>query len=185
MEIYYDKQVTIKTKTGLVLVNPQDLALEKNKELVKLALYTVGDFGNGDIGARVMVVRGPGEYDVAGIHLAGWRVGVDETIYLVEIEEVKMALIPQMTDKWDKKKQERLGEADVVVVWGGKVGAKKSQELIKNLGVNHLIVISETEESRKEFMDEFDLSEGAQVDSVKIDKQNLSESLEVLIINDH
>lgn len=185
MEIGLDKQLTIKTKAGAMWINPEQDILNKSTDAVKVAVYTKGDFGNGDIESKTMIIRGPGEYDVSGYHLQGWRVGADETIYMIEVEDLKIALIPTLSEKWDKKKQERLGEADVLVVNGEHVSAKTSKELLKNTGTNYLIVWP-TQEAKvsQEYVDEFDLGAEAKTKSVKIDKQNLSESLEVLILND-
>jgi hypothetical protein len=186
MEIGADKQLYIRTKNGLLWVDAPWENLDKSND-VKVGLYTMGEYGNGDIESKTMIIRGPGEFDVSGFHIQGWRVGAESTIYIVEVEDVKVAIIPELTDKWDKKKQERIKDADVLLVWGGKIGAKKSRELIKNTGSNHLIVWSEGIEAvLTEYKDEFDLgADTGMVRSVKIEQQSLSESLEVLILNDH
>lgn len=173
-------------KKEKVLIDPSGEVLEQSKFGGRVVLYTSVAETAGFSGERV-VVSGPGEYEIGGVEVWGTNGGEGRVVYLVTVDGVKIVVLGSLTEALSEKKIERIDEADVLVVSVENkkgVAAKTALEWAKKWGVNYVVPVGfETgDENIKNFLDEAD-EEGAEpVEGLKIDKDDLPEGMEVVLL---
>jgi L-ascorbate metabolism protein UlaG (beta-lactamase superfamily) len=118
--------VVIATKKTQVVIDPQ-LAVVGLKNLsVKDAveLATEARFAVSDESVRLQI-EGPGEYEIGDVSIRGIRAtrhldtSADEpisTIYRIEIGEVRIAVVGNITPKLDEDQLEEIGLIDILVI---------------------------------------------------------------------
>jgi L-ascorbate metabolism protein UlaG (beta-lactamase superfamily) len=189
MEIKYfsGKTVVIKGKKETVLVDPKKENLDDAKIASRVVVYTSDgfDYWEPENGERV-VIRGPGEYEVGGMEIAGYKGGGEgNTIYTVLVEGVTVGILGAMKEVLTDKKVERVNAMDVMLVSIGgenKVAYKSMIDLAKKWGVNYLIPINYNDEELKKFLDETDNEGSEPTDGLKVDKDSLPDGLEVAVL---
>lgn len=118
--------VTIATKKAIVVTDPKqslvglkDLAI---KEAIEVA--TERRFALDGSGARLSI-EGPGEYEVADFSLKGVAAirhidtsadGLVATIYRIEVGDVRIGLLGNITDKLSEEQMEELGVLDILII---------------------------------------------------------------------
>lgn len=68
-----------------------------------------------DIKIDNLLVHSPGEYDIAGVSIQGLR-GDAQTIYLLQIEDMRICVIPDHPQKLSSELTELIGNVDMVFV---------------------------------------------------------------------
>jgi L-ascorbate metabolism protein UlaG (beta-lactamase superfamily) len=173
----------IKTKKEVVLVDP-------DKE-TKLASRIVVHTQNVDGGVRleddsIVIIAGPGEYEVGGVEVAGFN-GGGAKLFTVTADGVTVGIFGELTEAIKDKKLEKLDGIDVLVVRIGYKDAIAMKDLVKiakDIGTNYLIPMgyNDGDESLKKFLDETD-NEGLEaVESLKVEKESLPEGMEIVIL---
>jgi len=191
MEIKYfsDKSVVIKSKKDTVLINPRKEDLDDSKMASRIVVYTFDgfDYWEPENGERV-VIRGPGEYEVGGVEIEGYKGGGEgNTIYTVLVEGVTVGVLGEMKEMLTDKKIERINAVDVMVVSIGrenKVTYKSMIDLAKRWGVNYLVPTNYQDDDLKKFLDETDNEGKEAIESLKVDKDGLPDGLEVVVLKD-
>lgn len=183
MEIKYlgSQTVLIKTKKESVIINP-----EKGGDKIESRIVVFSDkkFDYMGLDGEKVIVRGPGEYEVGGIEIKGWAVD-EKMIYLLESEGVIVGFLGEMDEMLTDKMIERISGIDVLVASvGGKIGGKSLQDLAKKWGANYLVPVGYKADDAtiKKFLDEVDEEGLESIDSLKIDRDNLPDGLEITLL---
>ncbi len=191
MEIKYfsNKTIVIKSKKEAVLIDPQKKDLDNPKMNSRIVVYTSTnfDYWEPENGERV-VIRGPGEYEVGGVEIEGYKGGGEgNSIYSVLVDGVMVGVLGDIKEMLTDKKIERVNAIDVMIVSIGgdnKITFKSMVDLAKRWGVNYLVPINYTDEDLKHFLDETDNEGKESVESLKVDKDNLPDGLEIVVLKD-
>src|SRR5258708_4081100 len=70
---------------------------------------------NGAVVIGSITIDGPGEYDVAGISVRGLQCSA-QTVYIVQAEDLKMAIVPRVPETLSSDQLEQIGIVDIAVV---------------------------------------------------------------------
>lgn len=112
--------------------------------------------------AKVMVIDGPGEYEIRGAGIYGTSAhlhidGPDEpdrgTIYALEIDDFRVAILGNITPKLDSEQLGKLGQPDVLIIpVGGKgltLDASAASEIVSSLEPRYVIPVHYDDGSSK------------------------------------
>ncbi|MFH1243968.1 MAG: MBL fold metallo-hydrolase [bacterium] len=126
MEISYleGEKFKIKTKTGSVVLSPASLTMS----------HKVG-------GGEDFVINKPGEYEVEGISVFGYQVGM-QTIYVIQVEDLRTLYLGNLRETLSEKMLSELENIDIVIVGmenEGKLGIKEIVELVAKLEPYYVI----------------------------------------------
>ena len=155
--------VVITTKKTQVVIDPKlsviglkDLSV---KDAVELA--TEARFGLNDENAK-LVVEGPGEYETGDVSIRGIRATrhldteVDEpidTIYRIEIGEVRLALLGNIAPKLNEDQLEEIGVVDGVIIPVGGNGytldATSAATIVRSIDPRIVIPVSYADSALK------------------------------------
>ena len=123
--------------------------------------YTVGKDDLKKIAPGAFVVEGPGEYEAKGVYIQGTGAIGANTIYTIEVEELKLCHLGSMQQaELEQEKVERIGNIDILMapVGNGKdLGAKETLKVISQIEPS--IVIPMNFEIPKLKLDANDISE--------------------------
>jgi hypothetical protein len=174
-------------KKESVLINPSEEILKKTVSRVVLFNKPVegGLLTRDD---KVLIV-GPGEYEVGGIEINGLSDGASGVIYSVVIDGVSIAILGQFNGELSDKKIEKIGSADVLladIAGYGETQGKSLMKLAKSWGANYVVPYGMVADSAelKGLLNVSD-NEGLEpVVSLKIDKDNLPEGVEMVLLKE-
>lgn len=177
----------IKGKKESALVNPDERIATKDRPRIVIKNETKIEV-DGEEGDRV-VVMGPGEYEIGGIEINGFSAGPGQTFYSVAVEGVTVGILGQLKEVLTDKRVDKINGVDVLAADIGKgnvMGTKAILNLAKKWGANYVVPVgySAGGEELKKFMDESDAEGQEPLDSLKIDKDNLPEGTEVIILKE-
>lgn len=178
-----NNKIVLVGKKESVVINPE--AVDLKKVAARLCLFTKPTEITA-VEARV-VVAGPGEYEVGGIEVLGVADGAGNTVYSVVIDGVGLVVLGNSQTELNDKKIEKLSGADVLVaeVEGNDNGANKNLlKIAKAIGVNYLIPAGGDETALKDLMNVTDNEGKEAVKSLKVDKDNLPEGMELVILKE-
>ena len=133
----------------------------------------------------VVMVQGPGSYEVGGIEVHGMSSGDGaETIYMIVVDGVTVAYVGAIGGELTEKKLGRLEEGvDVLLIsLGGALGAKRIMDLAKKCGANYVIPVDYTDEQLKQFLDVADVEDAVAVKTLKVTADSLPDGLEVSLL---
>lgn len=133
----------------------------------------------------VVMVQGPGSYEVGGIEVHGMSAGDGkETIYMIVVDGVTVAFVGPIAEELSEKKLGRLEEGvDVLLIsLGGALGAKRIMDLAKKCGANYVIPVDYTEEQLKLFLDVADVEDAVATKTLKVSADTLPDGLEVSLL---
>jgi L-ascorbate metabolism protein UlaG (beta-lactamase superfamily) len=189
MEIKYlgKKTVFLKGKKESVVVNPDERMVTKDRPRIVIKNETKIEV-DGAEGDRV-VVMGPGEYEIGGIEINGFSAGVGKTFYAVTIDGVTVGILGQLDEALNDKRIDKVSGVDVLVAdigEGSKAGTKSVLNLAKKWGANYVIPVGYNPDNGqlKKFMDESDTEGQESIEVLKVDKDNLPEGTEVIILKE-
>ena len=189
MEIKYlgKKSFLLKGKKESVIVNPGDGKITKDRPRIVIKCETKVEV-DGEEGDRV-VVMGPGEYEIGGVEIDGFSAGVGKTYYSVMMDGVTIGILGQLKENLSDKRSDRVGGVDVLVVdigEGSELDSKSVLGLAKKWGANYVVPVGYEQGNGKlkKFRDESDTEGQEAVDSLKVDKDNLPEGTEVVILKE-
>lgn len=190
MEIKYlgKKTIFLKGKKESVVVNPDERMATKDRPRIVIKNETKIEV-DGEEGNRV-VVMGPGEYEIGGIEINGFSAGIGETFYSVTIDGVTVGILGQLKEPLNDKRTDKINGVDVLVAdigEGSKLGAKAIMSLAKKWGANYVVPVGYNSDNGdlKKFMDESDTEGQEAVELLKVDKDNLPEGSEVIILKEN
>lgn len=182
--IYLGKNgLLLKSKGENVLVDVEDKNELKYKS--RVVIYTKGSFDGSDLKDEPerVNIRGAGEYEVGGMGIIGVSGGEDRTVYRLEIDGVVVGILGDFTQPLSDKKVERLEGIDILVVSVNQ-NMKLMLSWAKKWGVNYLIPVGyeEGDGKLKAFLDLVDREDLEAVPNLKVDKTNLPEGMEVVVL---
>lgn len=179
MEIKYFNQgkIYLKGKKENIWVNPDKDDIESKSYESRIVIYTQKERNTiklGEEGNRV-IISGPGEYEIGGIEINGIN-----SMYVLTIDGIKVVIMGKNEEEISEKKKEKLEEADVLMISIG-VG---SAQIAKKSAANYVVPIDyeNEKEELKEFLDAFDKENLESVESLKVEKENLPEAMEVVLL---
>jgi hypothetical protein len=182
------RTVLLKGRKESLLVNPTREVVDINKTQSRVIAFTSKKYDClGLTEGDKVVLRGPGEYEVGGVEILGINAGNGDTVYVINVDGVTVGVLGEITEVLSDKRIERINAVDVLLapVGGDKiVGGKIVLSWAKKWGANYLIPVggeANTEEMKK-FLDEVDREDLQPIESLKIDKENLPEGLEIVWI---
>ncbi len=186
MEIKYIKEQTviIKGKKEMVMINPASDVADKNRP--RIVIYTESASAKKSASVEEVLIAGPGEYEVGGVEINGYSAGSGMAFYTIIVDGVSIGLVGKMEEFLSDKKIDKVTGIDVLLIDVNNekiVGSKKILELAKKWGANYIVPVGEpSNESMKKFVDEADAEGGEQNDSLKVDKDNLPDGTEVILL---
>lgn len=179
MEIKYFNQgkIYLKGKKENIWVNPDKNDIENKSYEARIIIYTDKERNIIKLGEEEgrVVIAGPGEYEIGGIEINGIN-----SMYVLTIDGIKVVLMGKEEGEISEKKKEKLEEADVLMICV-KTG---SAEIAKKSAANYVIPIEfeNKKDELKEFLDVFDSENLESIESLKVEKENLPEAMEVVLL---
>lgn len=189
MEIQYIKRdcLIFKGKKEQVLVDPLEIDGLKFEGRVLLSTKNIWNLPKTN--DNQVVVAGAGEYEVGGVEINGLSAGPETTVYVVTIDGVAIGVLGTPDEELSEKKIERIEALDVLLVPTDQKSLGKLKTYLtwaKKWGVNYLIPVGyESEEELNKFLDETDSEGLTAVDSIKVNRDELPEGVEVVVLKKH
>jgi len=186
MEIKYIKErtVLIKGKKENVLIDPGKSIPDKSRP--RVVIFTIPELVSRGSAVNEVLIAGPGEYEVGGVEINGYSAGNGVTFYTMVVDGVNIGVVGKLEEFLSDKKIDKVTGIDVLLVDVNNeknVGTKKILELAKKWGANYVVPVGESEdESMKKFVDEADAEGGELSESLKVDKDNLPDGTEVVLL---
>lgn len=174
-------------KKETVLVNPSADTLKKTTSRVILYNQKV-ETGLLTMDNKVLII-GPGEYEVGGVEINGHNDGEHGVVYSVVIDGITVAILGNLKGELSEKKIDKVGSADVLLADIGGYGDVQSKALLKlakKWGANYVLPYGQNEGGTelKDFLNAAD-NEGLEaVASLKVDKDNLPEGMETVLLKE-
>jgi len=178
-----DYTIFLKGKKENVLINPTGKEDFKNDS--RVVLFTGNEFDKVDVLGEKILIRGPGEYEIGGVEINGFNGENGDTIYKIIMDGISLIILGKLGQELTPKRIERIDSTDVLLapVMINKVASYKLvKEWSKKWGVNYLIPLFDTDESLKAFLDGADEEGLETIDSLKIEKADLPDGLEVKLL---
>ncbi len=108
--------LVIKSKTGTIAFDPSSKELAKGNYQVSVITRDLEPASRTLINQEEgYLVFGPGEYEVSGMAIAGWRVAM-ATVYVCEIEGLNICHLGTLTAKLPSAILEELGAIDLLIL---------------------------------------------------------------------
>lgn len=184
MEIKYlgSQTVFLKGKKESVLINPQKGDSKINSRVIMFTDKTEKN----EIDKEKVFIKGPGEYEIGGVEIKGWGINENNLLYLVEIDGVIIGIIGKSSDVLSDKMIDKISGIDVLIagISDTKMTGKVLQDLAKKWGANYLIPIGykDNDEEIIKFLDDLDEEGLEAIDTLKVDRDNLPDGLEVCLL---
>ncbi len=173
----------IKGKKESVLINPGSDLLEKDKSS-RIVIFTDNSINISNFLGEKIVVAGAGEYEIGGVEIWGSDVEGNNTIYDIKVDGVSVMVLGKLQEVLSDKKIEKIEGIDVLiapVTIGDKISFKLVKDWAKKWGANYLIPVGD-EENLKKFLDDADEEGLESVDSLRVEKENLPDGLELKLL---
>ena len=133
-----------------------------------------------------VLIAGPGEYEVGGVEINGYSAGQTTTVYVVAVDGVSLGILGEPAEELSEKKIERIDALDVLFIPLTKESLPKLKAylgLAKKWGANYLIPVAyESEVELKMFLDQTDSEGQVPVDGLKVNRDELPEGVEVVVL---
>lgn len=179
MEIKYfgESKVYLKGKKENVWINPGKEEFDGKNGEARVVIFTDKEKNFIHLGKEnnKVIIDGPGEYEIGGVEINGIN-----AMYALTMDGIKIVVVGQIDGEITEKKKEKLEEADVLLI---KMGATAT-DIAKKSAANYVVPIDyENEEKElKGFLDAFDSENLETIDTLKVDKDNLPEGVEVVLL---
>ena len=187
IKILENQSVYLKGKKENVLINPNKDRREDSKYPSRIFLFTADKYdGMGFTGEKILI-RAPGEYEVGGVEINGYNSGNDNTLYVLHIDGIKLVFLGDLEESLSDKRIEKIDSADVLlapVLIKDSASGKLVLDWAKKWGVNYLIPMGygENKDSLDKFLDQADQEGLEAIESLKVDKDDLPDGLEVKVL---
>jgi len=185
IKLLNDFAVFLKGKKENVLINPSEKEIGDSKNEARIVLFTSDEFdGIGFLNGKILI-RGPGEYEIGGVEIDGFNGEDGNTVYKILIDGISLVVLGKLKQELTPKRVERIDSADVLlapVVIGKGASYKLVKDWSKKWGVNFLIPLFDNSESLKVFLDAADEEGSEIIDSLKVEKADLPDGLEVKLL---
>lgn len=179
MEIKYfgESKIYLKGKKESVWINPGKEEFDGKNGEARVVIFTNKEknFVKLRNENNKVVIAGPGEYEVGGVEINGVN-----AMYALTIDGIKIVVVGKIEGEITEKKKEKLEEADVLLVSMSATAA----EISKKSAANYIVPVDYEDEEKelKGFLDAFDSENLETIDTLKVDKDNLPEGVEVVLL---
>lgn len=180
--------VYLKGKKENILINPSEKRRDDSKYSSRIFLFTGEKYdGMGFVSDKILI-RAPGEYEVGGVEINGYSTSEENTLYVITIDGIKIVFLGDLTESLSDKRIEKIESADVLlapVLIKNSSSGKMVLEWAKKWGVNYLIPMGYDDENKSDldkFLDEADREGLEAVESLKIDKDDLPDGLDLKVL---
>lgn len=185
IKILDKKSVLLKGKKENVLIDPTKEILGEEKNQSRIVVYTSNEDSADKLINGKVVLHGPGEYEIGGVEMFGINGGNEETIYTFNLDGVLVCVIGEIVEPLSDKKIEKINSVDVLIVSiknRKNINNKLILDWAKKWGANYLIPVDYEEEDLKKFLDDADMEGLEAIDSLKTEKDNLPDGMEVKVL---
>lgn len=188
IKVLEKNSVYLKGKKESILINPNEKRRDDSKYPSRVFLFTAEKYDGMGFDGDKILIRAPGEYEVGGVEINGYSAGEDNTLYIVHIDGVKVVFLGDLKEALSDKRIEKIDSADVLlapVLIKDSSSAKLVLDWAKKWGVNYLIPMGYDDEDRlnlDKFLDQADQEGLEPVDSLKVDKDDLPDGMELKVL---
>lgn len=180
-----ENSILLKGKKESVLINPGAEMIKDNKFQSRIFVFLSKDSGFVDLQDNKLMIDGPGEYEVGGVEILGFKGGTNETLYTINMDGVLVCVVGDIEEALSDKRIEKIDNVDVLIVSVKNrkdVGNKMIMDWAKKWGVNYLIPINYNDEELKKALDDMDMEGLEPIDALKVEKENLPDGMEVVVL---
>lgn len=187
IKVLENQSVYFKGKKENVFVNPNKGDREDSKYPSRIFLFTADKYdGMGFEGDKILI-RAPGEYEVGGVEINGYNAGNESTLYVFNIDGIKVVMLGELDETLSDKRIEKIDSADVLlapVLIKDSASGKLVLDWAKKWGVNYLIPMGYDEDKTMlgKFLDQADQEGLEAIESLKVDKDDLPDGLEIKVL---
>lgn len=149
----------LRGKRASVVTDPFDSSLGTRAPKLEADLVTISHpsahhNSAGEVGGNPYRVTGPGEYEVQDVSVLGLdsrqrpgagtdgRAAAHNTVYLIELDDVRICHLGDLGQALDDRLQERIGDVDVLLVpvgGGNALGAAQAAEVARRLEPRYVV----------------------------------------------
>ena len=169
----------LKGKKESVLIDPDSAKIAKNQS--RIIIYTEAKYEELRMVDEKVSIMGPGEYEIGGVEVNGFSGGRGKTIYTILIDGVTVAIMGKLEEELNDKRSDRISGVDVLLA-EVQNGYKVIAAAAKKWGANYIVPVDGSGEELKKFMDEADCEGQEGVESLKVDKDNLPDGMEIVVL---
>lgn len=160
---------------------------EGSKYPSRIFLFTSEKYDGLGFSGDKILIRGPGEYEVGGVEINGYNAGNENAFYVISIDGVKVVFLGDLDEAVSDKRIEKIESADVLfapVLMKESSSAKIILDLAKKWGVNYLIPMGYDDDKKdlEKFLDQADQEGLEPIESLKVDKDDLPDGLELKVL---
>lgn len=188
IKVIDNKTIFLKGKKENILINPKKEVLSgSNKYEARIVAFTEEKFDDLTLKTEGVIIRGPGEYEIGGVEINGYSAGSGHSIYLIGMDGLIVGVLGDLEESLSEKRIEKINGVDVLlapVKIKDENSGKTILEWSKKWGVNYLIPIGwmDDEASLNKFLDVADEEGLEKIDTLKVDKDNLPDGLEIKVL---
>lgn len=185
IKILENNSAYLKGKKENVFINPNKEKREDGKYPSRIFLFTAEKYDGMGLEKDRILIRAPGEYEIGGVEVNGYSNGSDNTLFVVNIDGIRVVFLGDLEEALSDKRIEKIDSADVLiapVLIKGSASGKLVLDWAKKWGVNYLIPMSEEKDSLEKFLDQADEEGLEAIESLKVDKDDLPDGLELKLL---
>jgi L-ascorbate metabolism protein UlaG (beta-lactamase superfamily) len=182
------QSVYLKGKKEGVLINPSEEYRNNSKYPSRVFLFTDEKYDGMGFENEKILIRAAGEYEVGGVEVNGLSSSGNGTLYIINIDGVKIIFLGDLDEALSDKRIEKIEAADVLfapVLIKNSPSGKMILEWAKKWGVNYLIPTGYEDSDKSDldvFLDQADREGLEAVESLKIDKDDLPDGMELKVL---
>ena len=187
IKILENQTVYLKGKKENILIDPSEKKRNDAKYPSRVFLFTSEKYDDMGFESDKILIRAPGEYEVGGVEINGYSAG-ENTIYVIHIDGIKIVFLGDLNEALSDKRIEKIDSADVLlapVLIKDSNSGKLVLDWAKKWGVNYLIPMGYDDEDKtnlNNFLDQADQEGLEAVESLKVDKDDLPDGLELKVL---
>lgn len=187
IKILENNSAYLKGKKENVFINPSKDKRGDGKYPSRIFLFTAEKYDGMGFEGDVILIRAPGEYEIGGVEINGYNSGNENTLYVIHIDGIKVVFLGDLEEALSDKRIEKIESADVLmapVLIKGSLSAKLVLDWAKKWGVNYLIPMNEEKDkdNLENFLDQADQEGLEAIESLKVDKDDLPDGLELKVL---
>lgn len=187
IKILENQSVYLKGKKENVLINPAKEVRNDSKYPSRIFLFTSEKYDGMGFDGNKILIRAPGEYEVGGVEINGYNSGNDNTLYILYIDGIKLVFLGDLEETLSDKRIEKIDSADVLispVLIKDSTSGKLVLDWAKKWGVNYLIPVGydQNKDALDKFLDQADQEGLEAIESLKVDKDDLPDGLELKVL---
>lgn len=188
IKVLENNSVYLKGKKENILINPSEKRRDDAKYPSRIFLFTAEKYDGMGFSGDKILIRAPGEYEVGGVEINGYSAGGENTFFIVNIDGIKVVFLGDLDEALSDKRIEKINSADVLfapVLIKDDLSGKSVLGWAKKWGVNYLIPIGYDDEDNTnldKFLDQVDQEGLEAVESLKVDKNDLPDGLELKVL---